>query len=198
MPWSLIPLIHACVFGLAAVVVRVLLTYRQTGESPFAFGTTDAPREFTARCFYLWLPLADFVFVAFYALGDDPGPLLWKGLPHREVIRWTGAMLLAAALVWVVLAQGAMGRDWKMGADDAGDGELCTSGLFAYSRHPVYTGIRTTMFAQLLVIGSWPALCLWLLSELLVQLQARFEEEAMEAAHGARYRRYCARVRRWL
>ena len=107
-------------------------------------------------------------------------------------------MLLAAALVWVVLAQGAMGKSWKMGVDDAADGELCTSGLFAYSRHPVYTGIRVTMFAQLLVIGSWPALCLWVVSELLVQLQARFEEEAMQAAHGALYEHYCVRVRRWL
>jgi len=85
-----------------------------------------------------------------------------------------------------------------MGVDDAADGELCTSGLFAYSRHPVYTGIRVTMFAQLLVIGSWPALCIWVVSEFLAQLQARFEEEAMEAAHGALYVRYCARVRRWL
>jgi len=91
-----------------------------------------------------------------------------------------------------------MGRSWKMGVDDAADGELCTSGLFAYSRHPVYTGIRVTMFAQLLVIGSWPALCIWVVSEFLAQLQARFEEEAMEAAHGALYVRYCARVRRWL
>jgi protein-S-isoprenylcysteine O-methyltransferase Ste14 len=41
-------------------------------------------------------------------------------------------------------------------------------------------------------------LCLWLSAELLVQLQARFEEEAMEARYGALYRDYRAAVRRWL
>lgn len=198
IPWSLVPLIHACAFGLVAVVVRLVLGYRRTGASPVAFGTSDAARDFTARCFYAWLPLADFAFIIFYTLGDDPGPLLWKGLPWADAIRWVGTALLAVALIWVALAQAAMGTDWRMGVDDRHDGELLTSGLFARSRHPVYTGARVTLFAQLLVIGSWPALCLWVVSELLAQLQARFEEEAMAARHGTRYREYCATVRRWL
>jgi len=88
------------------VVARVLLTYRRTGASPFAFATNDAAREFAARWFYLWLPLVDFVFVAFYALVNDPGPLLWTGSTHREEIRWIGGVLLAAALVWVVSLRG--------------------------------------------------------------------------------------------
>jgi protein-S-isoprenylcysteine O-methyltransferase Ste14 len=182
--WSLFPLLHACAFGFAAVLVPMALAHRRTGASPFAFGGTDSARDFTARCFYLWLPLADFAFVAFYAWRGDPGPMVWGGFAHAEAFRSLGAVLLVLAMGWVVLAQAAMGSEWMMGVDDRHAGRLLTGGLFAWSRHPVYTGIRATLFGQLLVVGSWPALLLWALAELLVQLQVRFEEEAMMVRHG--------------
>jgi protein-S-isoprenylcysteine O-methyltransferase Ste14 len=198
LPWSLLPLLHACVFGLVAVVARIVLVHRRSGVLPIAFGGADSARDLTARCFYAWLPLADLAFLVVYALRDDPGPLLWPATPWMDAVHSIGAGLLAVALVWVALAQAAMGTSWRMGVDDGGEGVLLTSGLFARSRHPVYTGIRATLFAQLLLIFSWPMLCLWLSAELLVQLQARFEEEAMEARYGALYRDYRAAVRRWL
>lgn len=196
--WSLLPLLHAGAFGLVAVVARIVLIRRRSGALPIAFGVSDSARDFTARCFYAWLPLADLAFLVVYALRGDPGPLLWPAMPWVDAVRGIGAGLLAVALAWVALAQATMGTSWRMGVDDGGGGVLLTSGLFSRSRHPVYAGIRVTMFGQLLLILSWPMLCLWVAAELLVQLQARFEEEAMEACHGARYRDYRAAVRRWL
>ena len=195
--WSLVPLSHALAFTLA-VLARLILASRRPGARPLAFGASDSAREFTARCFYVWVPLLDFAFVGMYAWAGTPGPALWPGWALAGPLRWTGTALLAAGLVWVALAQAAMGSGWRMGVDDAHDGELLTDGLFARSRHPVYSGIRVTLFGQLLVIASWPALCLWAVAEVLVQQQARFEEEAMQARHGAAYRDYCARVRRWV
>lgn len=196
--WPLILLIHACTFGFFAVVLRLALTLRRTGAVPLSFGRSDAARDFTARCFYVWLPLVDFAGVLFYAYTRNPGPLLLSGSGAADALRWIGAALLGMSLVWICLAQSAMGSSWKMGVDDRDDGELFTTGMFARSRHPVYTGIRAMLFGQLLIIASWPALCLWLISELLVQLQARFEEQAMMTRYGARYAAYCASVRRWL
>lgn len=198
IPWSFLPLLHAGAFGLVAVVARTALVRRRGGVQPIAFGASDSARDFTARCFYAWLPLADLVFLLVYAACDDPGPLLWQAMPWIGTVRWIGASLLAVSLVWVALAQAAMGTSWRMGVDDGGAGALLTSGLFSRSRHPVYTGIRATLFGQLLLILSWPMLCLWVAAELLVQLQARFEEEAMGARHGAQYREYRSAVRRWL
>lgn len=198
IPWSLFPLLHAGAFGLVAVVARIALVRCRSGVLPIAFGVSDSARDFTARCFYVWLPLADLVFLMIYAVCGDPGPLLWPAMPWIGTVRRTGVSLLAVALVWVALAQAAMGTSWRMGVDDGGGVVLLTSGLFSRSRHPVYTGIRMTLFGQLLLIPSWPMLCLWVAAELLVQLQARFEEEAMEVSHGALYRDYRSAVRRWL
>jgi protein-S-isoprenylcysteine O-methyltransferase Ste14 len=197
IPWSFVPLVHALAFALA-VVTRLVLASRRTGAWPLTFGSADSARDFTARCFYIWVPLADFAFVGWCAWSGTAGPMLWGAWPPAAALRWIGTVLLTAGLGWVALAQAAMGACWRMGVDDVHDGELLTTGLFACSRHPVYTGIRATLLGQLLVIGSWPSLCLWALSELLVQQQARFEEEAMRARYGAAYLDYCARVRRWL
>ena len=196
--WPLLLLVHACVFGLLAVVLRLAVTFRRTGAVALSFGTSDSARDLTARCFYVWLPVVDFAGIVLYAAGHNPGPQLWNGPGGADALRWIGAALLGISLVWTCLAQSAMGSDWKMGVDDRHDGQLLTTGVFARSRHPVYLGIRVMLFGQLLVVQSWPALCLWLLSELLVQIQARFEEEAMMARHGNRYGAYRSTVRRWL
>ena len=195
--WSLVPLFHALAFALA-VLARLILAARRPRARPLAFGTADSARDFTARCFYVWVPLLDFAFAGLYAWAGTPGPALWAGWTLAGPLRWIGTALLAAGLVWVALAQAAMGSGWRMGVDDAHDGELLTDGLFARSRHPVYSGIRASLFGQLLVVASWTALCLWAVSEVLVRQQARFEEAAMQALHGDAYRDYCARVRRWL
>ena len=194
MSWSRVPLLHAIGFGGVAGAARLVLVRRRLGTSPLALGAGDSARGFTARCFYAWLPLADFCYLLVEAIAGLPGPVLWQG----DVVRVAGTVLLAAGLAWVAYAQAAMGSDWRMGVDDGSQGRLCTHGPFARSRHPVYLGIRVTMLGQLLVVGTWPALCLWAIEELLVQVQARFEEEAMAARFGGAYRAYRASVRRWL
>ena len=85
-----------------------------------------------------------------------------------------------------------------MGVDATTPMELITTVPFALSRNPVYVGIRGTMLGQLLVIGTWPELVIWVVFELLVQLQVRFEEAHMARLHAQHYAEYCVRARRWL
>jgi protein-S-isoprenylcysteine O-methyltransferase Ste14 len=188
MFWQYFPLAHAIVFGLATVVLRAWLV----GRSPFTFWGGNTPRDFAARWFYFWVPMADAAFLVWYAVTGNPGPPLLQS----EALRWTGVVLMLVAPAWIVYSQAAMGSSWALGVIEKG--ELVTQGPFAVSRHPIYLGVRVTMTGQFLVIGSWPSFALWAASELLVQIQVRFEEEAMFARFGERYREYCGRVRRWL
>jgi len=188
MYWHLIPFIHAVLFGLSAVVLRTFIV----GRNPVAFVGGDSARDFASFCFFICLPAIDAGLVGWYAVTLDPGPLL-MGV---ETLRWLGVALLVLASSWVIYAQAFMGSNWSMGV--VNDSELVVKGPFAISRHPIYLGIRMTMTGQLLVISSWPALALWLVNELLVQIQVRFEEEVMLDRFGDRYREYCTRVRRWI
>lgn len=187
MFWQLFPLAHAILFGLVAVALRSWLT----GRKSLTFWDGDSARDFVARCFYLWVPLVDVVYLIFYAVSGEPAPML-----DDVRVRWFGVLLMVAGPAWVVYAQASMGRSWAMGVVE--DGELLTGGPFAITRHPIYLGVRVIMLGQLLVIGNWPVLIVWILCELLAQVQVRFEEEAMHVRYGKRYADYCARVRRWL
>jgi protein-S-isoprenylcysteine O-methyltransferase Ste14 len=196
--WRYVPLVHALMFGTAAVSTRIFLVMRRGVSNPISFTFGDDVQNWVARGFYVGLPAADGAFLAVYSLTGAHGPFVLDGLTDHHVIQWIGVACLVVSLVWVVWSQAAMGRSWRMGVNDNARTELIVGGPFAISRHPVYLGIRGTMTGQLLVLPTWPVFVFWVVSELLVQMQARFEEMRMLRMHEARYAAYCARVRRWL
>ncbi|MEN7342515.1 MAG: isoprenylcysteine carboxylmethyltransferase family protein [Pseudomonadota bacterium] len=76
---------------------------------------------------------------------------------------------------------------------------LVVSGLYRYSRNPMYLG----MFALLTGWALWLAnplsvLVLPIFVGYLTWFQIKPEEEALAAKFGAEYSAYCQRVRRWL
>ncbi len=127
MFWQYFPLAHAIVFGLATVILRAWLV----GRSPFTFWGGNTPRDFAARWFYFWVPMADAAFLVWYAVTGNPGPPLL----HSEALRWIGAVLMVTAPVWIVYSQAAMGSSWALGVIEKG--ELVTGGPLAGSRHPI-------------------------------------------------------------
>jgi protein-S-isoprenylcysteine O-methyltransferase Ste14 len=194
--WHILPLVHAFLFGATAVIGRILIA-RNRQHTAVSFTRGDSAQDFVARCFYLWLPVVDGLFLAGYGLTGNRGPFV-VDVADLEWVRWAGAACMVISLIWVVFSQASMGAAWRMGVDADTSTDLVTSGPFALSRNPVYVGIRGTMLGQLLVVGSWPVLAIWVASELLVQLQVRFEEAHMARLHTQHYAQYCARVRRWL
>jgi protein-S-isoprenylcysteine O-methyltransferase Ste14 len=77
--------------------------------------------------------------------------------------------------------------------------ELVTTGGFAWSRNPMYTGLVLSLLGAAILLGSLSsAACI---PPFVLLLRLRFiahEERALEARFGDAYRRYRRRVRRWL
>lgn len=195
--WRYVPLVHALIFGAAAVSTRIFLVLRRGVSNPVSFTFGDDAKNWVARGFYVWLPATDGAFVIVYSVTGAHGPFVLDGWLDHQVIQWIGVGCLVVSLIWVVWSQAAMGNSWRMGVNDNARTELIVHGPFAISRHPIYLGIRGSMTGQFLVLPTWPVLVFWVVSELLVQMQARFEEMRMLSMHGTRYAGYCARVRRW-
>lgn len=117
---------------------------------------------------------------------------------HAEAERrWIATALFAVSLLISVVAQLQMGQSWRVGVPSDGPGEMVTTGLFAYSRNPVFIGFIGAALALFLwsphMLSAVALIMIWLLA----MVQVRLEEDAMRQAHGDAYEHYAAHVGRW-
>ena len=77
--------------------------------------------------------------------------------------------------------------------------ELIVSGVFKYSRNPMYVGLTMVLVSASLLLGAWSGLVLIPVFILVINhLQILPEEEAMKKLFGEQYAEYCKNVRRWI
>lgn len=77
--------------------------------------------------------------------------------------------------------------------------KLVTSGLYAWSRNPMYLGFAFCALGGAVALGAMSALVIAVLFCItLDRWYVRFEETVMRETFGAEYDAYCRNVRRWL
>jgi protein-S-isoprenylcysteine O-methyltransferase Ste14 len=92
-----------------------------------------------------------------------------------------------------------MGASWRTGIDPARPGSLVVDGPFALVRNPVYTAMIASAAGSALLAPTPLAPAALAACVAGLELQARaVEEPFLAGVHGARYRRYAARVGRFL
>ena len=101
-------------------------------------------------------------------------------------------MLAATALtVWARLALGAM---WTAAPTVKQEHRLRTSGPYALTRHPIYTGLLGMMLGSLLLAGAGRWVVAFPVYLVLIQFKIQTEERLMLAEFPDDYRRYRQRV----
>jgi protein-S-isoprenylcysteine O-methyltransferase Ste14 len=114
------------------------------------------------------------------------------------VLRVTGAVLLFGGIVLLVTAQLELGASWRIGIEEGANPGLVTTGLYRFSRNPIflallmivagYTLLLPTRLSLVLLVGT----CIW------VWQQVAAEEAYLLRAYGNSYREYARRVGRFL
>ena len=77
--------------------------------------------------------------------------------------------------------------------------ELVTSGLFRFSRNPMYLGMVLVLTGWVILLGAWsamlaPALFIWIMTV----LQIKPEERSLQLKFGDHFSEYRTRTRRWI
>lgn len=181
-----------------AFVGRSWLVYRRTGINPFVLGSSDSAHDFIGRIFkFTTASLLVVIFV--YALSPATyiyfEPVMWLDRPW---IQGLGVLLLVASFAWTAVSQAQMGDSWRIGIDHQRETELVQDGIYSRSRNPIFVGMRLTMLGVFLCLPNALTLAVFILSDVLIQIQVRLEEEHLLRLHGDAYRQYRGRVRRWL
>lgn len=188
---------YAVVAAVMILVVRVWLVWRQTGEWPIAPVRGDDLQGYVGRALTLTGALMAFS-VALFVVG---GPAYTWLVPLAGLVRWeiqvTAVVVLLATLVWVCVAQSQMRRSWRIGVDAASRTDLVTRGLFAWSRNPIFGGLRGMLAGTFLAHPNVLSLLAAVLGNVLMEVQVRIEERHLEEVHGDAYRTYRGAVGRW-
>ncbi|WP_244519855.1 MULTISPECIES: isoprenylcysteine carboxylmethyltransferase family protein [unclassified Ensifer] len=91
-----------------------------------------------------------------------------------------------------------MRHSWKIGIPEEQDAPLVTSGLYAFSRNPIYVGMVAAMIGTVLAVPNVVSVALALSAWISISYQIRMEEAHLSRAFGEAYSAYCKRVRRWI
>lgn len=114
-------------------------------------------------------------------------------------LRGVGLVPLGAGLGCVLWHAGALRRAGTPVRPFEPPTALVQSGLYRYSRNPIYLGLVVMLIGIALLQGTLaPLLAAPIYAVLLDRAFVRPEERMLEAAFGESYRQYCRHVRRWL
>lgn len=190
--------LYLLAFFLVAFLWRSYLVYKRTGVNPYVIGRSKGTSGFVEmllRVPLVLLAFVTFVYAAFPGVYQFAVPIIWLDSFAMQV---AGIVLMGIALAWTAIAQAQMGKSWRVGIDKENKTELVERGLFRISRNPIFLGLRIALVGFFLTLPNAVTLVVLVLSDVLMQIQVRLEEEFLTNTHGDRYREFCSRVRRWI
>jgi protein-S-isoprenylcysteine O-methyltransferase Ste14 len=141
-------------------------------------------------------------------LGLALGLSMWlvaRRAPGADVIgpwRWMlGGLLLAGGIAFAALGVRAFRRAQTTidPVHPERASALVVTGIYRFTRNPMYVGFALLLGAWALVLGSaWTLLGVLVFVAWIDRLQIPPEEHALRAKFGAEFEHYAQRVRRWL
>ena len=119
------------------------------------------------------------------ALGMAAG--LVFGIPWLKVL---GLSVLVAATAFTVWARLALGAMWTVQARVGADHRLCTTGPYAVTRHPIYTGVLGMLLGTSALVGDGQLILMVPIAVVLFETKIRVEERLLLETFPGEYADY--------
>lgn len=124
-----------------------------------------------------------------------PDGILWGHTLNQYIGLWGTYIGVAVSLIGVLLVIVGWRTIYReYWSKPEGEGQLVTSGIYAYIRHPQYTGFMLITLGMMFEWVTLPMLIMWPLLGLLYVRLARKEERDMELEFGHAYLDYKERT----
>ena len=178
------------VLMLGMVMTRVLLM-RRRGIEAMKFGQTD-------KTDFLIPPFVLFYFYLVFAHAFNLPPVSRQEFFHSEIIAWIGVLFCLVGLSLLLWSLISFGQSFRVGIDTEHPDKLITTGVFAFSRNPIYTAFALILLGQFLIIPNWIILIYTVAGVWLFHRQVLREEAYLKQHYGQEYLEYSRRVRRYI
>lgn len=175
---------------LGMVLTRVFLM-RKRGIEAMKFGKID-------RTDFLIPPFALFYFYLIFAHAFNLPTVSTQQFFHSEIVSWVGVLFCLAGLLLLFWSLVSFGQSFRIGIDNEHPDKLITSGVFAFTRNPIYVAFACILLGQFLIFPNWILLVYLVAGVWLFHRQVLREEEYLKKHYGNEYLEYSNRVRRYL
>ena len=172
------------------VLTRVLML-RRRGIEAMNFGKIDKT-DFLIPSFAL------FYFYLVIAHTFNLPTLSKQVFFDSEIISWIGVFFCLAGLSLLLWSLVSFGRSFRVGIDTEHPDQLITTGVFAFSRNPIYVAFAFILLGQFLIFPNWILFVYLGAGIWLFHRQVLREEEYLKKHYGKEYLQYSHRVRRYL
>jgi len=178
------------VLMLGMVLTRVVML-RRRGIEAMNFGKID-------KTDFLIPPFALFYFYLVFAHTFHWPSVSSQQFFHSEIIPWVGVFFCLAGLAWLLWSLVSFGHSFRVGIDMEHPDQLITTGVFAFSRNPIYVAFALILIGQFLIFSNWIILLYLIAGTWLFHRQVLREEEYLKKHYGKEYLEYSNRVRRYV
>jgi protein-S-isoprenylcysteine O-methyltransferase Ste14 len=175
---------------LGMVMSRALMMKR-SGIDAMNFGKID-------KTDFLIPPFALFYFYLIIANAFHLPTVSSQQFFQSQIISWLGVLLCLAGLMLLLSSLISFGRSFRVGIDTEHPDKLITTGIFAFTRNPIYVAFAFILLGQFLIFPNWILLVFLAAGAWLFHRQVLREEGYLKEHYGQEYREYCRRVRRYL
>ncbi|WP_350560749.1 isoprenylcysteine carboxylmethyltransferase family protein [Psychrobacter sp. CAL346-MNA-CIBAN-0220] len=190
---------HAGAWGLALIVIVLISWFFYRYFAPNNWREWAGAGVVQAFIIALYaemygFPLTIYLLVRFFGLDSEyVSASLWSTLVGLGETGMMISMLFGYAIAF--LGVGLFAQGWRQVHKARGENSLMTEGLYAYVRHPQYTGLFIALFGEGVV--HWPTLFSIVLFPVIILVYtwlARREEQHMLETFGEDYLAYKRRV----
>lgn len=189
-------LLYFICFIIFCLVVPTLRVWKKEKILAITFKNTDSAHDYIGRLFKIVIFLAGVPAIVYCVDESRMYKLIPLTLPQYSFE--VGMALMLISLLWVIIAQMQMQSSWRIGIDYNKKTDLVHTGLFNYSRNPIYLGMHGSLLGFFLVLPNVLSLIVLIVAHILMQIQTRLEEEYLQNMHGESFKLYKGKVRRWL
>ena len=139
-----------------------------------------------------------------YAVGAVSGAQLPEGILWGHTLQqyigdagtWIGLVVSLIGAALVIVGWKAIHKNYW--SKEEGKGKLVTEGIYAYIRHPQYTGFFLITFGMMLEWATIPLIGLYILLVVLYVRMAKREEKDMVEEFGQEYEAYRKRTKMFI
>jgi protein-S-isoprenylcysteine O-methyltransferase Ste14 len=117
---------------------------------------------------------------------------------HSDAVCWVGAVFLLIGGVLFLWSVANLGRTLTPSPVPRESGQLVTSGLYRFCRHPLYVTLLMMGAGWSGVTSSWLSLVFSIALFFALNQKAVFEEMLLTRKYGDAYREYMAKVGRFV